>query len=315
MVGIGRNQRFYASVFNDVNGNGIWDRSLGENLAFNGDFSSGSMGYGTDFIQRDNQSSAGWLGDSQSTVSLTTNVFANTPSYTAHTNGSTSDLMLLANGDRQDRVAWRQTIPTVSGQLYDFSFWAIRANGYEAPRLAVRVNGQSLGTTLSLNDIGLDTWKRFVGTFQADSSTALIEIVLLGGTVVPNPGLSGAENVVGIDDILLIPSSSRRVIVSGKANPYLSGMPNGTTAFGGTAPLSSPTSVAIAAGQVLRFSATGHTFADGGVYRSRSADGSVHLTSGLVTQSALHGISQYSRPWRSQLHFLATGSPTSFFHR
>jgi RHS repeat-associated protein len=162
-----------------------------------------------------------------------------------------------------------------------------------------------------LNDIGPDTWKRFFGTLQADSSTALIEIVLLRGTAVPNPGLSGAENVVGIDDILLIPSSSRRVIVSAKANPYLAGMPNGTTAFGGTAPLSSPTSVAIAAGQVLRFNATGHTFADGGVYRSRSADGSVHLTSGLVTQSALHGISQYSAPFHGSLIgvFLDDNSP------
>ena len=299
------------TVFDDVNGNGLWDRRPDENLVFNGDFGSGAVGFTMDFIPRTNQSTFGWLGDAQSTLSNTTNVFANTSAYPAHTNGSTADLMLLANGDRQDRVAWRQAIPTVSGQSYEFSFWAIRANGHEAPRLAVRVNGQTLGTTLSLNDIGPDTWKRFVGTLQADSNTALIEIVLLGSTAVLNPGLSGAENVVGIDDLLLIPSSSRRVVVSGKANPYLAGMPNGTTAFGGTAPIASPTSVAVAEGQVLRFSATGHTFADGGVYRSRSADGSIHLSSGLVTQSALHGISQYSAPLHGSLIgvFLDDNSP------
>jgi hypothetical protein len=297
-------------VFDDVNGNGIWDRRLGENLAFNGDFSSGSMGYATDFIQRDNQSSSGWLGDSQSTVSRTTNVFPLTTGYTAHTNGSTTDLMLLANGDTQDRVAWRQSITTEVGESYDFSFWAIRANSYEAPRLEVRVNGQIFGTPLSLSDIAINQWKRFLGTIQADKSITTIEIVLLGSTIAHNPGLNSAENVVGIDDILMIPSASRRLIVPGSANPYLAGMPSGSTAFGSTAPQSSPPALMVNEGQVLRFSATGHTFADGFI-NARSPDGIVANSVGLATPSALNGISQFSSPRHGSLIgvFLDDSSP------
>ena len=299
------------TVFDDLNGNGLWDRRSGENLVFNGDFGSGAVGFTTDFVQRNNSSAYGWLGNAQSTVSNVTSPFPITSDYRAHTDGSASDLMLLANGDTQDRVAWRQSIPTVNGQSYAFSFWAIRANSYEAPRLAVRVNGQVLGTTLSLNEIGLNGWKQFIGTLQANSSTTLVEIVLLGSATAPNPGLGGAENVVGIDDILFLPSVSRRAIVSGKANPYLAGMPEGSTAFGGTAPQASPPSVAVAAGQVLRFATSGQTISEGGFIRSRSSEGSVYTASGLVTQSALNGISQFSAPFHGSLIgvFLDDSSP------
>jgi RHS repeat-associated protein len=298
------------TVFDDLNGNGIWDRRSGQNLVFNGDFGSGAVGFTTDFVQRNGADTFGWLGNSQWTVSNATKAFPLTSDYTAHTDGSTSDLMLLANGDTQDRVAWRQSIPTVSGQSYEFSFWAIRANSHEAPRLAARVNGQVIGSTLSLSDVGLNGWKRFLGTLQANSNTTLVEIVLLGSTTAPNPGLGGAENVVGIDDVLFLSSSSRRVVVSGKANPYLAGMPDGSTAFGGTAPAASPPSVAVAAGQVLRFSATGHTIADG-FFSSRSPDGLVYISTGLVTQSALNGISQFSGPHYGSLLgvFLDDNSP------
>ena len=288
------------TVYDDMNGNGVWDRRSGESLVFNGDFGSGSAGYTTDFVHRSNQTTFGWLGNSQSTVSNSTRVFPVTSDYTPHTDGTSTDLMLLANGDAQDRVAWRQSMPTVIGQSYEFSFWAIRANSYEAPRLAVRVNGQELGSTLSLNDIGLNGWKRFMGNLLADSSTTMVEIVLLASVTAPNPGLGGAENVVGIDDVLLLPSSSRRVVVSGKANPYLAGMPNGSTAFGGTAPLASPPSVGVSAGQVLRFVASGHTTAEGFI-SSRSPDGIVSSSTGLTTQSALNGISRFSAPRHGSL--------------
>ncbi len=282
-------------VFDDVNGNGLWDRRSGENLVFNGDFGSGSVGYTTDFSHRDNQTTSGWLGNTQSTVSNKTSVFPSSSDYTAHTNGSASDLMLLANGDSQDRVAWRQTIATTIGQDYEFSFWAIRPNSYEAARLAIRINGQVFGSTLSLNNTGPNSWKRFFGTLRADSTATLIEIVLLGSTTPPNPGLSGAENVVGIDDILLLPNTARRVVVSGKANPYLAGMPDGSTVFGGTAPAASPTNLTVTAGQVLRINATGHTVADG-YYSQRSTDGSVTGSNGMITLSAANGISQFASP-------------------
>ncbi|MDX1929713.1 MAG: FG-GAP-like repeat-containing protein [Pirellulaceae bacterium] len=285
------------TVFDDLNGNGLWDRRLGDNLALNGDFASGAIGYTTDFIHRENINSFAWLGDSQSTVANSTAAFPLTSSYSAHSYGAATDFMLLANGDTQERVVWRQSISVVAGQTYDFSFWAIRANSYEAPRLAVRVNGKSLGTTLSLNDVGLNSWKQFFATYSADSSTstALMEIVLLGSTTAPNPGLNTAENVVGIDDILMVPSSIRRVVVSGKANPYLAGMPDGSTAFGSTAPLASPPPLAVTAGQVLRFAATGHTTADGFI-ASRSADGIVTGGPGLVVSSDFNGISKFASP-------------------
>ena len=84
--------------------------------------------------------------------------------------------MLLANGNAQDRVAWRQSIPAVVGQSYEFSFWAIRANSYEAPRLAVRVNGQVLGATLSFVGVALVALGA-TGQFGADAAGILFGIL------------------------------------------------------------------------------------------------------------------------------------------
>ncbi len=287
--------RVYGVVYDDTNGNGVWDRRPNESVLYNTDFRSGGFGFETDFSLRENSDTYGWLGNAQVTVSNSTKAIPLTSDYVAHTYGSPQDLMLVVNGDTQDRVAWRQTVVVEPGANYDFSFWAMRPNSYEAPSLQVRVNGQPLGAPWTLQDLGLNTWKQFRASLVAGSTELVIEIVSLGSVNPPNPGLSGAENGFAIDDLLLVPSAAPRAIVLGRANPYLAGMPNGSTAFGSSAPDSSPPTVAVTPGQVLRVRATGHTTSDGFI-QSRSPDGSNAGTNGSTTPGPANGISKYFGP-------------------
>lgn len=281
-------------VFSDTDGDGVRDVPADWNRIANGDFSSGLAAWETDFYRRGNQPTTGWLGNTQVTVGSSTAAIPLSPGYSGHTNGSGQDLMLIVNGDSQDRVAWRQNVSLNPGQSYDFSFWAVRPNTYEAARLMVRWNGQPLGSIFTLEDIAAGTWKQFRHSFTPTLDRGILEIVSLGSTLTPNPGLSGTENSFAIDDLMLIPAEARRVLVPGTANPYLSGMPNGATAYGSTAPQGTPPSVDVQPGQVLRIRATGHTRSDGFI-ATRSPDGIVHNATGTVS-NALNGISQYAGP-------------------
>lgn len=276
-------------VFEDQNANGIWDRRAGENLVLNGDFASGNRSFTTDFVYR--EATATSLGNLQTTTSNAASGIPLSGNYQGHTNGSSSDLMLVVNGDQQDRVAWRQTVATEPGLTYAFSFWAMRPNNIDPGRLAVRINGQPIGSTLALASAGDGVYTQFLSNFPAEHAQSIIEIVLLGSPNPANPGLNTAENAVAIDDILLIPSTARRVLVSGKANPFLAGMPDGSTALGSAAPASSPTSVAVTPGEVLRFTATGQTVSQGFIV-GRTPDG----WPDIVSTNALNGLSGYQMP-------------------
>ncbi|MBX3423652.1 MAG: VCBS repeat-containing protein [Pirellulaceae bacterium] len=297
-------------VFLDVNGDGVQDLPSDFNRIANPDFSSGPAGWETNFYQRTPQSGSGWLGDAQVTVGLSSRVIPTTSDYFGHTNGSNQDLMLIVNGDHQDRVAWRQLVTLIPGQDYDFSFWALRPNNHEAARMEVHWNGQPLGSAFTLEDISAGAWKQFRHSLHAATEQGILEIISVGSTLPPNPNNSSAENSFAIDDLMLVPSTAQRLIVPGYANPYLAGMANGSTAYGSTAPQGSPPSLAIQPGQVLRIRATGHTLSDGFV-GTRSPDGIVYNATGTVS-NALHGISQYAGPNHGSLLgvFLNDESPS-----
>ena len=277
-------------VFDDLDGDGVWDKRAGENLVLNGDFSAGNKAFETDFYFRE-QTAAFTLGERQATVANVASVVPNTSTAQGHTYGGAQDLMLIVNGDATAAVAWRQTVSTQSGMTYAFSFWAMRPNSFEPPRLLVRLNGQQLGAVFSLSDTASGIYKQFTASFTATGDQTMIEIVSLGTLNPPQASNSTAENVVTIDDVLLLASDARRVMVSGKANPYLAGMPDGSTALGSSAPASSPTAVSVTPGEVLRFAATGQTISQGFIVVP-SVDG---YPSNLTT-AELNGLSGYKLP-------------------
>ena len=221
-------------VFLDADGNGVRDLPLDFNHIANADFSSGFSGWETDFFQRTPQSGWSWLGDSQVTVGLSSRVIPSTSDYFGHTNGSNQDFMLIVNGDNQDRVAWRQMVSLNAGQNYDFSLWALRTNSLEAAKIEVRWNGQALGSVFTLEDVSAGTWKQFRHSFTAPCA-GVLGIVSLGSTLPRIRTIAHPRTSFAIDDLMLVPSTAQRVIVPGSANPYLAGMPNGSTAYGSTA--------------------------------------------------------------------------------
>ncbi len=292
-------------VFDDLNGNGVRDVRPGENMVLNGDFSSGYKAFETDLIYRQETGSF-WLGDRQVTTSATSAVVPSTTGHSGHANGDANDLMLVFNGDRTEATVWRQSIPTEVGAEYAFSFWSMRPNNYGPAQLKVSINNQPLGTTFSLADVSSGIYKQFLSTFTATKALSTIEIVLLGNDEAANPNFQTAENVATIDDILLVPIAARPVLVSASASPYLAGMPDGSTAYGSSAPTASPHSVPVTAGDLLRIRATGQTLATS--FTSRSADGFPTE----INVSALNGLSGFRAPTTGALIgvFLNDESPS-----
>ena len=114
---------------------------------------------------------------------------------------------------------------------------------------------------------------------------------------------------------MIMPASAGTVNVSvpGSSNPWLAGMPDGSTAKGDTAPDASPVEVlglTFTGGQVLTFSATG--WADyGGDCQGTSPDAG---NCGTGNSAAANGMSDITAPWNSLIGvFLGDDQPDGFF--
>jgi hypothetical protein len=115
-------------------------------------------------------------------------------------------------------------------------------------------------------------------------------------------------------------ASANAVVIPGTANPWLAGMPNGSTASSGdTAPAESPVlvpGVALSAGEVLTFSATGGVFngpASPNLLSTLTPDGGRGTVGPIVPHSAgaQNGIANLTAPINSLLGvFLSDAQPS-----
>ncbi|MBK8245166.1 MAG: gliding motility-associated C-terminal domain-containing protein [Saprospiraceae bacterium] len=157
------------------------------NLIINGDFESGNTGFST--------------GYNFSPVNTTEGeyiVTANPSTWNGgfspcgdHTSGGGN--MLLLNGHPNAGTnCWCQTIATVPGRTYEFSFWSQSVVASNIAQLGVKLNGNAIGSTIAG---GLCAWELFTVTFVATSASSQL-------CIAETSGIRGG-NDFALDDITL----------------------------------------------------------------------------------------------------------------
>ena len=172
------------------------DSSCSGNRIINGDFLQGNSGFNSEytFVGESNfpNSSFGYSigtsgdhsGDGRMFVGNSVN----------HASTTTGNQLLFP-------VAWSQTVPVKQNATYEFSAWAREVTNTSNPSiLEFSVNGTPVGV-LDPTGVAASSWRQSVVDWQsADSTTALLEIVEIGGrTQTP-----GGGNDFALDDISFI---------------------------------------------------------------------------------------------------------------
>jgi hypothetical protein len=188
--------------------------NIAQELVFNGDFTLGNTGFGTDYTYRADVAGNNELvnddigpGNPPSYVngySITNNANNVHNNFWGrdHTQNPTgAQNFMVVNGHGTEYVVWRQTVTVEANTTYYFSAWGMSLNSAGPfANLQFRVNGQTHGTTLQLtahaqnDNQSSDNWRRFYGTWETTTGgDILIEIINLEN--------SFGGNDFGIDDI------------------------------------------------------------------------------------------------------------------
>jgi hypothetical protein len=184
--------------------------NIAQELVFNGDFTLGNTGFGTDYTYRadvagntelvNDQIGPGYV-NGYSITNNANNVHNNFWGRDHTQNLTGNQNFMVVNGHGTQYVVWRQTVTVEANTTYYFSAWGMSLNNAGPfANLQFRVNGQTHGTTLQLishpenNNQSSDNWRRFYGTWQTTTGgDILIEIINLEN--------SFSGNDFGIDDI------------------------------------------------------------------------------------------------------------------
>ncbi|MDT3740915.1 MAG: hypothetical protein RO257_15610 [Candidatus Kapabacteria bacterium] len=166
-------------------------------LVVNGNFSQGSTGFYSDYIDR-----------TGGTFAVGAFAITNNPkSYNVgfadcsdHTQDAAGLMMIFDSYKVSNKIAWSQLITVKSNTDYFFSMWATRLNGPVEPDLQIRINGVIVQPNFLIGEPTC-TWSYHEIFWNSGSATSItIDIVNL------NTSFSG--NDFAIDDISLIESKT-----------------------------------------------------------------------------------------------------------
>lgn len=147
-------------------------KTLGANLVVNGSFTSGNIGFKTDYKFANSNTTEGeyWVGNSP----VAWNSALSTCSDHTGSNGN----MLLVNGSpTENMIVWQQTINVAPNTNYEFSTWLQALYFVNPAQLQFSINGVNLGSNL-IASLPTCTWLRFFTMWNSGSSTtATISIV------------------------------------------------------------------------------------------------------------------------------------------
>lgn len=162
------------------------------NVIINGDFSSGDIGFTTDYDMASGGSFGPLSNEGEYMVStnssLTHNNFSN---CTDHTGGGN---MMVVNGSAiPDERVWCQTVAVVPNTLYSFNAWLMSAHPSNPARLQFSVNGSLLGSEFRASSTTCN-WQQFSETWNSGPATS-VEICITNQNTQPS------GNDFAIDDI------------------------------------------------------------------------------------------------------------------
>lgn len=163
------------------------------NLATNGDFESGNVGFSSDYTY---VSPGANVLYPEGLYTVDTNPFSNHNLFTSmgdHTTGS--GMMMIINGVNGGTKVWEQTIGGLTASAtYTFSFWASSVHPDSPAQLDIRVDGISIHSQ-SLTST-TNQWDLFQKSFVATSASHVLSIVDLNAVA--------QGNDFAIDDISLV---------------------------------------------------------------------------------------------------------------
>lgn len=168
----------------------------GQDLAVNGDFSDGDVGFTTDL----SIGIGGTWGplSFEGTYGLTTDqslLHSNFPSCADHTGGGQ---MLLVNGSAvPDANIWCQTITVQPNTTYAFSAWLMSASPESPAILDFTVNGTPFGAPLLASSTTCQ-WAEFYALWESGSTTS-------ASICITNQNLATSGNDFALDDIAFRP--------------------------------------------------------------------------------------------------------------
>ncbi|MFM2229239.1 MAG: hypothetical protein RL607_497, partial [Bacteroidota bacterium] len=146
--------------------------NINRNLVYNGDFSSGNVGFATDYVYVNPTNTSG----AQQLYGVVSNPNAWYTSFsncTDHTNGS-GNMMVVdgSTGNSGNDLVWGQTIPVTAGTNYTFSYWvqSLSVNNYAT--LQVKINGVALGVVQAPTTIVCGNWTQVTYNWNSGASTS-----------------------------------------------------------------------------------------------------------------------------------------------
>ncbi len=166
----------------------------GSNLVVNGDFSSGTSGFISDYIAGTGGSYGLLSNAGQYAVSTSPSLVHNNFYYCGdHTNGTGN--MYIANGsDIANTIAWQQTIPVAPNTNYNFSAWVTSVENTSSPAiLQFFVNDIQIGNVFSPTSTGCD-WTEFYNLWNSGTNTSAI-------ISIKNQNVDESGNDFALDDI------------------------------------------------------------------------------------------------------------------
>ncbi len=242
------------------------------NFIFNGDFSQGNLGFGTDYNYYVQNTT-----NAQSAYGVTTNanLFENnfSSSCVDHTGGG--NMMVVDGATNPNLRVWEQTIPVLPATNYTFSYWIQTVAANNPAQIKTLINGQPItgnATTSSANAPGtLCNWIQYTYPWNSGANTTA-KITLVNNITQPN------GNDFALDDISMVttitcPNIQKNVTIT------VTGSTTPVTAFSYASPVCSTATV-----NPAPVSAPG--FTTGGTYSAAPAGLSINPSTGVINLSA-----------------------------
>ncbi len=177
------------------------------NMVFNGDFSQGNVGFGSDYTYATQLNPEGLYS-----VVTNANTVHNAFVGTDHTGNAPVDSFMVVNGaGTPNQNVWCQTVSVSPNTDYYFGAWVSTMVASSPAILQFSINGQVLGSPFSA-PFNVNNWSQFFETWNSGTATTATICVV-------NQNTNTGGNDFGLDDITFSTFCTNTAEVTVTVNP------------------------------------------------------------------------------------------------
>lgn len=180
------------------------------NLVFNGDFSLGNVGFGSDYTYH--PIAPGNMGEARYSVVTDANSIHAAFQGSGHTGNAPLDSFLVVNGaGTPNQNVWCQTVSVSPNTDYFFGAWISTVVASSPAILQFSINGQVLGPPFTA-PFNINNWSQFFETWNSGTATTATICVV-------NQNTNTGGNDFAIDDIVFSTYCTNTAEVTVTVNP------------------------------------------------------------------------------------------------